>query len=694
MSMKTLWTIEQDTANGLYWLGIDDPGHSVNLLSIAALDELDARLDEIERGIESGQHNRKIKGLVIHSRKKTGFIAGADVGEFDRLTDPAEAQRHIRRVHALLARIENLSVPTLAMIHGICLGGGLELALACRYRIASDDPATKLGFPEVRLGIFPGYGGTWRAIRTLGPVPAMQAMLTSKTYSARQAKRMGLVDRVLPRRQLKAGARDLLRAAPLPSRASWSQRLPNLRPLRGWIARRMASRTASKVRQEHYPAPFALIEHWRTNGDNARGLLAGEARHVPELLLGETSVNLRRVFHLQERLKGLADVEVPRPRRVHVVGAGVMGGDIAAWCALGGLTVTVQDVSLDQIGRALKRAHRLFEQRLGDPGRVRAAWDRLIPDPDGEGLRRADLVIEAVAEQVELKQRLFAEMETRIGEHALLATNTSSIPLERIGEGLRDPGRLIGLHFFNPVARMQLVEVVHGAGTRPESIQRGLAAVRAIDRLPLPVRSSPGFLVNRVLMPYLLEAVDLLDEDVPVAAIDRAAVDFGMPMGPLALADTVGLDICLAVADMLGSALTAPEETPERLRRMVADGRLGRKSGQGFYRYRDGRAESRPVPDGYRPPHDLTERLIFRLLNECVACLREGVVEDPDLLDAGVIFGTGFAPHRGGPLHDISQGGWDRMRERLDVLQREHGRHFRPDRGWQLNPAGIYRGGH
>lgn len=700
--MKTLWRIEQDAVDGICRLGIDDPSHAVNLLSVAALDELDACIAQVENGLEngletgiaSGPRAHPITGLIIHSHKAKGFIAGADVGEFDSLADPAQAERHIRRVHALLVRIEDLPIPTLALIHGVCLGGGLELALACRYRIASDDPATKLGFPEVRLGIFPGYGGTWRAIRTLGPVAAMQAMLTGKTYSARQAQRMGLVDRVLPQRQLEAGARDLIRAAPIPSRANFSQRLPNLPPVRGWVARRMTRRTAAKVRQEHYPAPFALIEHWRANGENARGLLDGEARRVPELLLGESSTNLRRIFHLQERLKALSGGEVPRPDRVHVLGAGVMGGDIAAWCALSGLTVTLQDLSLDQIGRAMKRAHRLFEQRLRDPRLVRTAWDRLIPDPDGEGLRRTDLVIEAVAEQAELKQRLFAEMETRVPEHALLATNTSSIPLERIGEGLRDPGRLIGLHFFNPVARMQLVEVVRGSSTRSESIQRGLAAIRALDRLPLPVRSSPGFLVNRVLMPYLLEAVDLLDEGVSMAAIDRAAVDYGMPMGPLALADTVGLDICLAVADRLGPALTAPEETPERLRRMVSEGRLGRKSGQGFYAYQGERAMPQAVPRGERPPEDLTERLIFRLLNECVACLREGVVEDPDLLDAGVVFGTGFAPHRGGPLHEIAQGSWERMRERLDALQRDHGRHFRPDRGWQLTPARLYRGGH
>jgi 3-hydroxyacyl-CoA dehydrogenase/enoyl-CoA hydratase/3-hydroxybutyryl-CoA epimerase len=313
---------------------------------------------------------------------------------------------------------------------------------------------------------------------------------------------------------------------------------------------------------------------------------------------------------------------------------------------------------------------------------VRAAADRLIPDPRGEGLRGADLVIEAIVEDLEAKQRLFADLERGVGPETLLATNTSSIPLESIGDGMARPERLIGLHFFNPVARMQLVEVVQSPATAPRLLARGLTAVRSLDRLPLPVQSRPGFLVNRVLMPYLLEAVDLLEEGVPAPAIDRAAVAFGMPMGPLALADSVGLDICLAVAETLGGALTAPEETPARLRSMVESRLLGRKSGRGFYRYRRGRALPEPLPRGARPPEDLTERLIFRLLNESVACLREGVVADADLLDAGVVFGTGFAPHRGGPMHYIDQGGWSRMRERLQSLQQEHGGHFRPDRGW------------
>ena len=562
------------------------------------------------------------------------------------------------------------------------LGGGLELALACRYRIASDDPGTRIGFPEVRLGIFPGYGGTWRSIRLLGPLPALALMLQGRPVGAREAERMGLVDRIAPRRQLERAAEELLRLPPSPHRPRLAQRLVNVPPLRQALAGSLDRRTARKVNRANYPAPFALIQHWRSGGGDRTRLLDSEAHRVPALLRGETAQNLLRVFALQERLKGLADPQVRPPRRVHVIGAGVMGGDIAAWCALRGLRVTRQDVSPEQVGRALGRAQALFRERLKDGRLARAAADRLIPDPRGEGARGAELVIEAIVEDLDAKRSLFQEVEKRVPAEALLATNTSSIPLQEIGAGLADPGRLIGLHFFNPVAKMQLVEVVQGPATKPETAARGLAAVRALDRLPLPVQSRPGFLVNRVLMPYLLEAMDLREEGVPGPLIDRAAVDFGMPMGPLALADSVGLDICLAVAERLGRSLTAPEETPARLRRLVESGLTGRKGGRGFYRYRRGRALPEPLPRHARAPADLTERLIFRLLNECVACLREGVVSDPDLLDAGVIFGTGFAPHLGGPLHYIDQGGWGRMRERLESLESRHGGHFRPDRRW------------
>jgi 3-hydroxyacyl-CoA dehydrogenase / enoyl-CoA hydratase / 3-hydroxybutyryl-CoA epimerase len=673
--MNGHWHTRLDPITGILWLGLDQVGRSLNLLSAPVLDELETRMDELQASPP--------QALVIQSLKASGFLAGADLGELQGLRDQATAERHIRRVYALLDRIESLSCPTLALIDGVCLGGGLELALVCRYRIACDDPGTRIGFPEVKLGIFPGYGGTWRSIRLLGPLPALTLMLQGRPIGAREAQRTGLVDRIAPRRQLERAAEALLRRPPRPRRSRLAQRLVNVPPLRQLLAGALGRRTALKVNRAHYPAPFALIEHWRSNGGNRTRLLDSEARRVPALLRGDTAQNLLRVFALQERLKGLADPRVPPPRRIHVIGAGVMGGDIAAWCALKGLWVTLQDLSPEQLGRALRRAQALFRERLADPRLVQAAADRLIPDLRGDGARGADLVIEAIVEDREAKARLFEWLEGRVPAGALMATNTSSIPLEQIGAGLADPSRLIGLHFFNPIARMQLVEVVQGKATDPRALARGLSAVRALDRLPLPVQSRPGFLVNRVLMPYLLEAMDLLEEGVPATLIDRAAVDFGMPVGPLALADSVGLDICLAVAEGLGRCLTAPEETPARLRRMVEAGLSGRKVGRGFYRYSRGRPLPEPAPRGGRVPPDLTERLIFRLLNESVACLREGVVADPDLLDAGVVFGTGFAPHRGGPLHYINQGGWERMGERLQALERQHGGHFRPDRGWR-----------
>lgn len=672
--MSRHWQERRDD-QGVLRLGLDYADGPVNLLSTQVLEELDEHLEAIARDLP--------RALVVESLKDKGFIAGADVGEFVGLEDETEVAERIHRVHGVLERLEALPCPTLALIDGFCLGGGLELALACRYRIASDDPSTRIGFPEVRLGIFPAYGGTWRSIRTLGALPALGIMLTGRALRPKPARRLGLVDRVVPRRQLQAAALDLLIDPPPPRRASMMQRLIGYGPLRPLAARYLERRTAESVSRVHYPAPFTLIDHWRQNGDRGAALLASEAERVSGLLTDGRAQNLIRAFRLQERLKSLGRATVFKPHRVHLVGAGVMGGDIAAWVALQGYRVTLQDLARDQLSRAMRRAHVLFERRLKNPRLVRDAWDRLTPDPRGDGVAGADLVIEAIVEDADAKRALFADIEAAVGEGTLLASNTSSIPLETLSKGLVRPERLIGLHFFNPVASMQLVEVVHGQQTSDEALDRGLAFVGSIGRLPLPVRSSPGFLVNRVLMPYLLEAMDLLEEGVPAPVIDRAAVAFGMPMGPLALADAVGLDICLAVAERLGDDLSAPEQTPPGLRRMVVNGRLGRKSGQGFYRYRDGHARRERVRLGYRPPSDLAERMIFRLLNESVACLREGVVQDADLLDAGVVFGTGFAPFRGGPMRYIEQGGWNRMLEHLESLQRNHGGHFQPDRGWK-----------
>jgi 3-hydroxyacyl-CoA dehydrogenase/enoyl-CoA hydratase/3-hydroxybutyryl-CoA epimerase len=386
------------------------------------------------------------------------------------------------------------------------------------------------------------------------------------------------------------------------------------------------------------------------------------------------------LFFLQERIKGIGKRTHLDARHVHVIGAGVMGGDIAAWCALRGLRVTLQDRRAENIAKVIKRAHGLFTKSLKVPRLVQAAMDRLIPDLEGLGAARADVVIEAIFENIEAKQNLFRELETKVRADAIIATNTSSIPLQVIGEALRHPERLVGLHFFNPVAKMQLVEIVHGPDTDDKVANAAAGFAHAIGRLPVSVTSTPGFLVNRVLMPYLIEAVVLESEGVPAAVIDKAALNFGMPMGPIQLADTVGLDICLSVAEILSQAMGGT--VPPRLRELVGSGYLGRKSGRGFYAYKDDKPVIPRLDPGYSPPQDLTDRLMFRMLNECVACLRENVVEDHDLLDAGVIFGTGFAPFRGGPIHYLKQIGVDVMHKRLKDLAVRYGDRFRDDAGW------------
>ncbi len=670
--MNGHFRIERD-AQDLAWLTFDMADSPVNLLNEQTLESLDEALVTVAQ-----THPR---GLALLSAKPGGFAAGADIHALGALRDPTHLVPHIERVHEILRRLEALAFPTVAVIHGHCVGGGLELALACRYRIARLDPATRLGLPEVRLGIFPGYGGTVRATRTIGHLQALELMLSGRSLDARAAERIGLVDLAVPERQLRQAARRLLLAPPRPHRAGWLRgTLAGLAPVRPVLAGILRRRLAAKAPPEHYPAPYALLRHWRRHAGRPVRMYHGEATEVARLLTTDTARNLIRVFKLQERLKGLGDRSLFRPRHVHVVGAGVMGGDIAAWCALCGLRVSLQDRSPELIGRAVQRAAGLFRTRLRDPYRIRAAMDRLMPDPRGYGVPRADVLIEAIYEDARAKRALYAELEPRMATQALLATNTSSIPLESLAEGLTRPERLVGLHFFNPVARMQLVEVVHSAHTDETVLARAAAFARHIDRLPLPVKSSPGFLVNRVLLPYLLEAVRLLEEGVPAPVIDRAAVDFGMPIGPVELADTVGLDICLAAARQLSELLHTP--VPERLSRLVEARDLGRKTGRGLYGWRHGRPEKGRPPHGYRPPEDLMDRLVLRLINEAVACLREEVVADADLLDAGMIFATGFAPFRGGPLCYARQRGGERLRQRLHELELRHGHEFHIDAGW------------
>ena len=665
------WRSEVDE-DGTCQLTLDRADSGTNSLSREVLDELDRLL--------SGLESAPPRALVIRSGKRSGFIAGADVHEFTAISTAEEALQLIRRGQNLLARIEALPLPTVALIHGFCLGGGLELALACRYRIASDDPATRLGFPEILLGIHPGFGGTLRSIRLVGPLSALGMMLTGRTLAARQAQKIGLVDYAVPERHLDNALQALLAAPPAPRQPPLRERLAALPLARNMVVHFLRRSVAKKADPRHYPAPYALLDLWRGFGRDDDANYAAEAASVARLITGDSARNLVRVFQLQERLKAQGKIDSERPRTVHVVGGGVMGGDIAIWCALQGLSVTIQDIDPARLGQVVKRGQTLFKRILKERRAVEAAQDRLLPDPHGHGVSRADLVIEAIFENVDAKQALYREMEPRMRPEAILASNTSSIPLEELAVCLSRPERLVGLHFFNPVDKMQLVEVVAMAASDASVLARAAALVLAIKRLPLPVRSSPGFLVNRILMPYLMEAVTLVEEGVAPAVIDQSATEFGMPMGPVRLADAVGLDICLSVARIFARHYNT--DIPLRLEQLVAAGHLGRKSGRGFYEYGKRHAPRSAATSG-PPTTEIGDRIMLRLLNEAVACWREQVVADADLLDGGVIFGSGFAPFRGGPMQYIRDAGPTVLYARLSELEQRHGNRFTPDQGWQ-----------
>ena len=627
--MKHWNLIKEDS--GIAVATLDKAGESANTLSAGVLAEFAQILDQLEL--------YPVKGLIICSGKEAGFIAGADIQEFSQLDTADKGRALVARGWELFNRLAAVKYPTLALVRGHCMGGGLELSLACRYLLAVDEPGTKMALPEVMLGIFPGWGGMLRLPQRVGPAAALDMMLTGKGIDARRAKKMGLADDCVPPRVMDQAARQLVLSGQPRRSLTILQGLLN-GPLKAMVASGARKQVAKKARPEHYPAPYAIIDIWQKHQGNA--LAAPEI--IDRIISSPTARNLVRVFFLQERLKAFGKESIFKAQRVHVIGAGVMGGDIAAWCALRGLTVTLQEQSLERMAPALQRAHKLFTRRLRDPLLARAAFDRLIPDVNGDGVAHADVVIEAIFEDVAAKHALFKALEPRLKPGAVLATNTSSLRLEDLRTVLSQPERLVGIHFFNPVAMMPLVEVVVAEAADPAMVQAACAFVRQIDKLPLPVKSAPGFLVNAVLAPYMLAAMQAVDEGIPPETVDEAMLAFGMPMGPIELVDTVGLDIAMAA----GRQLAGGAEAPRCLQEKVEGGQLGKKSGQGFYAWADGKANKAAAGS---VPAGLAERLLQPLIERVEQLVADGVVADADQADAGVIFGTGFAPFTGGPLN-------------------------------------------
>ena len=665
------WIVEKDS-HEIIWLKLDVHDRNTNVLSTNVFNELDEVLIQLAQ--------KPPKGVALTSYKKNGFIAGADIKEFTQVNDQQQALDMCLFGQKVIDRLDKLPCPTIAVINGFCFGGGLELSLACDYRIALDHPKTRLSLPEIRLGIHPGYGGTVRILRYVNPLIALDLMLTGRSIDTNRAKKIGLVDHAVPRRLLETAAVKVLLEKPSKTTAPKISHLLNSKPFRHIIAGQMRKQVAKKALPEHYPAPYALINHWLKNYGNEQEMLRSEAQSVAKLSTSTTAKNLVRVFLLQDELKSLATKNDTQVEHVHVIGAGIMGGDIATWCVSQGLQITLQDLNFESLANAKSRAYRYFKKRLKDKYLVQAAMDRFIIDMKGNGLHKADVVIEAIFENKEVKRELYASIELKIRKDAIIATNTSSIKIEELCDAISDPSRLVGLHFFNPVVKMPLIEIVSGELTDPVVRQKTINFAKQIGKIPLPAKSSPGFLVNRVLTPYMVEAGLLKENGTPIVDIDKAAKKFGMPMGPIELADTVGLDVGLHVAELLSSIFGY--KIPESFKKMVESGALGKKTGKGFYVWKNGKKVTPKSKATVSDQTTIQNRLMLRFINEAIACNREKIVENKNHLDAGIIFGTGFAPFLGGPIHYVESKGAIKILESLNTLQQQYGDRFSPDAGW------------
>ena len=669
--MSQHWKLETDEA-GIAWLCIDKADADANVLSSDVIQELNEHLESLGKNPPTG--------LVLNSGKERSFIMGADINEFKDFSSPEEVAKMCHLAQQVFLKIRALPCPSVAAVNGVCLGGGLEISMMFDYRIGPPGDSKIFGLPEVKLGLHPGFGGTVRAVQICGVRAGMQLMLTGNPVNSRKALKIGLIDRIAGEDDWRDVATSLIATRPPVQKAPLVDRIMGIGLLRPIVRNMLIKQVSGKARKDHYPSPYAMIDLWAAHGASSKTGYLAEAESFGRVACTDTSRNLIRVFFLQSKLKkqgNKTDVEL---KHIHVVGAGVMGGDIAAWCALRGHTVTLQDREQKYIDPALERAQKLFGKRVRDEKKRAETAARLKADVSGDGAAEADLIIEAIFENLEAKQDLYKALQAKMKPGALLATNTSSIRLEELRTVLDEPKRFIGLHFFNPVAMLPLVEVIRCEDTDQAAMDIGFAFTKGIGKFPLECMSAPGFVVNRVLAPYMGEAMALAKEGVPLEEIDKAAVNFGMPMGPIELVDSVGLDIAQHVAGILTSG-TDREMPDTDIAGLVKKGHLGRKTGQGYYLWIDGKAV-KPAADGVPVPDDIEDRLLLPMVNEAVACLSEGVVADSDLLDAGVIFGTGFAPFRGGPVNYARERGVDSVVAALKGLAERHGERFAPHSGW------------
>jgi 3-hydroxyacyl-CoA dehydrogenase/enoyl-CoA hydratase/3-hydroxybutyryl-CoA epimerase len=676
-------------------VAFDVPDSPVNVFNDAVVRELTEVVSFLER--------EPARVVVFRSAKPSGFFAGADVHHIRRIGTQAEASMVQSVGQELFDRIERLPFPTVAVIHGVCLGGGLEFALACRYRVARDDAQTKLGLPEVQLGLIPGWGGTVRLPRLVGLREALGMILEGKTVSASKAAAIGLIDRAIPietfEQEVAAFVEDRLagRSARRPSRGLGAMVLDGTAPGRALVLSTARKRAAKRGRD--YPALEAALRAVRAGlkGGHAAGL-AAEREEFPELLFGSVARNLIDLFLNREKARKPSTwiPESVAPRKVKkaaIIGAGVMGAGIAQLLALNKIAVVLKDVNAELTAAGRKRVEELTQEAVKKGALARdeadAALRAVTATHEADALAGADLVVEAVVEREDVKQKVFRDLAARLAPDAVLASNTSALSVSRIAEAVERPGRVAGLHFFNPVHRMPLVEVVRGRATDDATVATLVELVRKLGKAPVVVADGPGFLVNRILFPYMDEAVRLVLGGVPGEVVDREAVQFGMPMGPLELLDQVGVDIAADVAKTFAALATDVGPTPARFAEMVKDGASGKKAGRGFYEYRDGKrghptrwakAEGPQQPRHHEAGElsTIQKRLVYPMINEAAKCLEAGVVAEAWMLDLAMVLGTGFAPFRGGPLHTADALGVGRVVREMEELRASAGERFEP----------------
>ncbi len=683
---------------GLAHLVVDHPARKLNVLDAEAVASLETALTDLEAAPPTG--------VVVVSGKPGSFIAGADVNAIGAITDAAEVQVLVRRGQAAYARLAALPCPTVAAIDGVCLGGGTELALACDSRVAAEEPRTQIGLPEVMLGIFPAWGGSTRLPRLIGLPAALDLILTGRALDARRAEKLGLIARAVPAAWLVERAEEhLARLAKLPTK----KRRDRYRPagFMPWFLDRTPFGRALVFSQARkgvlartggmYPAPLAVLDVLeRTFGRPVAEGFAAEVDAVAPLVVGVVCKNLVRIFHLAEdakRANVVADPAVrPAPvRRMALIGAGVMGAGIAELASRNAIDVRMRELKPEALQKALQAVRALVDQR----GRKRrrparetdAQMARILPTLDLTGMAHADFAIEVVVEDLDVKRRVFAELEVRVPAGALLASNTSSLSINALAAGLLHPERFVGFHFFNPVDRMPLVEVVRGERTSDAALVTAVGLARKLGKTPVVVKDSPGFVVNRVLMSYLREALYLLEEGYTVPDIDSAMRRFGMPMGPFEVVDEVGLDVAHKVAGVLSAAFPDRMQPSSALEKMIAAGRLGRKNGTGFYRHKGRTRKADRGVRGLLGMHHarrpqsvdaLAERMVLAMINEAARCVEEGIVAGAEQVDLAMVFGAGFPPYRGGVLRHADTMGLQAVVDRLRALRAEKGLRFEP----------------